>query len=102
MPPVEWGGYLLGYLWEVGPTMPGANGPVMVSHQEMAAWQSGVSIRLRPWEQRLLRELSGEYIAQHFKAKEPQCAAPWTTDTEASLKAAADSMRNSIRELVQT
>lgn len=48
-----------------------------IGWQEMAAWQQLAGIRLMPWEARLLRKLSGDYIAARYKAKEPLCPAPF-------------------------
>jgi hypothetical protein len=33
-----------------------------------------------PWEARLIRRLSGEFLSQSHKAEKPDCPAPWADD----------------------
>ena len=77
MPPLEAGGYLLGYLFEVGPVMAGGGGVGPLTYQELGAWQAATGIELRAWEARFLRRLSGEYLAESRRAEQPDCPPPW-------------------------
>lgn len=69
--------YLLGYFFEVGPVMAGGMGPAPITQQEIAAWQANTGVELRPWESRVIRQLSADYITELHKAEDPDRAAPW-------------------------
>lgn len=69
--------YLLGYFFEVGPVMAGGMGPAPISQQELVAWQTNTGIELRPWESRVLRRLSSDYITELHKAEDAIRPAPW-------------------------
>ena len=79
MPPLD-APYLLGYFWEVGPTMPGGMGEVPLTFHEIQAWQEQIGIDLQPWEARIIRRLSCEYLNQSNKATKLHCEAPWEFD----------------------
>lgn len=94
MPELEGADYLIGYLWEVGPTV--NSGPV--THQELRAWQAGIGIELQPWEIRFLRRLSGDYLRESFLATKPDSPAPapeFALNTSMTWK----SLQKSLREL---
>ena len=77
MPPIEWGDYLLDYLFEVGPTMPSGMGSSPLTYAEIEAWQRTVAIALSPFEVQLLRRLSVEYFGESHAATKPDCPAPY-------------------------
>jgi len=78
MPPVPpCAEQLLAWLFDAGPCMPGANGPVPLSAQELQAWQRGQCLRLSPWQERTLRRLSRAYAAELVTAAAPDAPAPW-------------------------
>lgn len=83
MPPVDGAEYILGYLWEIGPTMAGGMGPAPLSHGEIRSWMQNVGIELEAWESRLLRRLSVEYIAESQAATDPKRPAPWNPEQQA-------------------
>lgn len=93
MPPVGAGGYLLGYLFEIGPTLD--SGPL--TQAELRAWQLNVGIVLEPWEIRVLRRLSCDYVASSHAAIDRNAPAPW--GAAINLSVVAISMKNSIRTL---
>lgn len=67
--------------------MVGSNGmsPTALSWQEIAAWQSGTSVSLSPWEARLIRALSTAYVHQSRISEDETCPPPWcgaVTDIE--------------------
>ena len=102
MPPVETAQHLLGYLFEVGPSMPGGMSSVPITHQEIAAWCELTGITLGPWESRTLRRLSREYVGELNEATDPKRPAPWRGDMgEVDAAAVADSLRDSIRSLAK-
>ena len=82
MPPIEVGGYLAGYLFEIGPTMPGGMGAAPITNQEIESWQRLARITLAPWEARFLRRLSRDYIGESHKAEKRGAEAPWSAGDE--------------------
>ena len=101
MPDVE-APHVLRYLFEVGPAMPGMNGPVPVTHQEIEAWRVLTSTTLSPWESRVIRRLSQEYVSEMHKAEKPDCPAPWLpVDYVPDLSGVAKSMRKAMSRLVK-
>lgn len=84
MPPVPIDGrYLIEQFHEVGPASHGAMGGLLpVTFAEMEAWQQATAVELLPWEARLLRRLSCEYVAQYAASDAPECPAPWTSGNE--------------------
>ena len=77
MPPIQWGGYILDYLFEVGPTMPSGMGSGPLTFSEIEAWQRAVGIRLSPFEAQLLRRLSVDYFGESHAATKIDCPAPY-------------------------
>ena len=80
LPPIEWGQYILGYLFEMGPTMPGAMGAGPLTFSEIEAWQRVVAIDLQPFEAQLIRRLSVEYFGQSHASTKRDCPAPYGGD----------------------
>lgn len=76
-PPIDAGGHLITYLFEIGPGQPGSMGEVPLSHGELRAWQDNMGFDLEPWETQLLRRLSGEYLSQLHKARDSNCKPPF-------------------------
>lgn len=77
VPSVDGGEYLIGYLFEVGPTMAGGMGEAPLSHGELRAWQDNTGIELHAWEARMLRALSLDYLAQAQKSEKRDCKPPY-------------------------
>lgn len=67
MPPLDCE-YLIGYLFDIGPTMAAGMGNGPVTYSEIEAWQRISGVTLLPWEASLIRRLSGEYAAESFEA----------------------------------
>lgn len=101
MPPVEAGGYLIGYLWEIGPTMGGGMGASPITHEEILAWAVLLGVPLQPWEARLLRRLSLAFVTELHRAEKIDATAPWAPEAfDAERRsAAARSMRESMRAM---
>lgn len=70
-------------LVEIGLTESTGMGGAPLSWGSIAGWQSVVGIELQPWEARLIRKLSVEYLAENRRAEEPACPAPWQTERSA-------------------
>jgi hypothetical protein len=77
LPELECGGYLVGYLFEIGPTVPAGMGAGPISFEEIRAWQELTGISLNPWEARTLRRLSNDYLSESYNATKPDRPAPW-------------------------
>ncbi len=97
MPPIDGADYLLGYLFEIGPTIAAGMGAGPITHGELRAWMDNVGVELQPWEVRFLRRLSHEYLAESHKAEKRDARAPWNaadvepviTDAQAAIRALA-------------
>lgn len=93
MPPLEWGGYLLDYLFEFGPTVPAGMSAGPVTGAELMAWQELLGIEFQPWEARLLRRLSSEYLDESHKATARDCPPPFGTAPVLRMVRANDMQR---------
>jgi hypothetical protein len=93
LPPLEWGQYLVGYLFEFGPTVAAGmgSGPLMPSELESA--QRLLGIQFQPWEARLLLRLSREYLEESHRATEENCAPPWSDPIAAQADQLATARR---------
>lgn len=69
--------YLIEYLYDVGPTLSSGAGPIPLTEQEIAAWQTNTGIDLLPWESRVLKRLSREFLSQMHASEKRDCPAPW-------------------------
>lgn len=76
LPEVEVG-YLVAYLWDVGPTLKSSGGESPLTHGEILAWQQLQGIELQPWETRILIRLSFDYLVQSQKSEKFDCIAPY-------------------------
>lgn len=76
------------------------SGPI--THGELEAWQRNTGITLAPWEARVIRDLSRDYISESSKAEKRDCPEPWQSDEfvdAAPDHSAADRMKAAIRGL---
>jgi len=84
--------HILARLVEIGLTEAAGMGSAPLSWQSINAWQQSVRLRLAPWEARLIRKLSVEYLAEGRRAESENCPAPWHSapteqDREIELRA---------------
>jgi len=79
MPPLDGGDYLVGYLFEVGPTMAGAMGAGPLTFGEIRAWSELTGVPINPVEARFLRSLSIVYLNESHRAEKLGCEPPWKT-----------------------
>lgn len=70
--------HLVDWLFDAGPMSASGAGPVRLTWADLEAWQRGSGISLQPWQGRLLRALSGEYLAESRGADEHDAPPPWT------------------------
>ena len=69
--------YLIDWLLEAGPDMPGAMGATPLSWTEIDAWARLTGREVAPWEAELLRHLSIAFVQQYQEAKAIDCPPPW-------------------------
>jgi hypothetical protein len=80
--------------------MPGGAGPAPITFFELASWMELTGIELEPWEVRVLRTLSRDYVAELARAEKLTAKAPWQGEaTPAERAAAARAMRDSLRAM---
>lgn len=65
------------WLIELGVTEAAGTGSAPLSWQSMDAWQRITGVTLPPWEARLIRALSVEYLAEGRRAESENCPPPW-------------------------
>ena len=98
MPPIDACGYLVGYLFEVGPSLSGGMGPAPLTHSEIEAWQRNIGLTLEPFEARWLRRLSIEYLNESHRAEKSDCPSPYRPEDviEQNRAAVARQIRNAM------
>lgn len=74
--PAPW---LTDWLFDLGPAVPAGMGAGAVGWLEIGAWADLCGIDLMPWEARLLRRLSRDFVDQAHRAEKIDCPAPWST-----------------------
>lgn len=99
-PSVEFGEYLINYLFEVGPVLSDSMGSARVTNTELRNWQENIGLRLHPWESRFILRLSGDYLSESHKATTHGCPAPYQNElAQADKSLSVISTKNSIRAL---
>lgn len=95
--------HIVGYLFEIGPTMAAGAGEAPITHTEMRAWQENVGIELESWEARMLKRLSGDYLGESHIATKIDCKAPCKDApyVHALARVAANHMKDAIRGLAK-
>lgn len=73
---------------EMGISEANGMGASPLSWREIMAWQEATCIRLPPWEARLMRRLSSEYLAQYHRSESETCPPPWRANLTAQDHAA--------------
>lgn len=70
--------HLVEYLLEVGPMVPAGMGSSAIGWRDISAWRQEVGIYLAPWEARMLRQLSRDYVGEYLEAGNIDRAPPYT------------------------
>lgn len=94
MPELTWGRHLIDYLFEFGPTMPAGMGSGPLTGTEIKDWQELLGIEFHPWESRLLRRLSSEYLDQSRAATKRDCPPPFGASPALMKVRSRDAERN--------
>lgn len=82
--------HVIDRLIEIGLTEAAGMGAGPVSWQTMDAWANRTSVNIPPWEARLIRRLSVEYVAEQRRAESENCPPPWAWQTTEAEKQAAN------------
>lgn len=64
-------------LSEIGLCEAAGMGVVPLSWQTIDAWARLTGVQLAPWEARLIRKLSSDYVSMTRKAESENCPPPW-------------------------
>lgn len=86
-------------LMEVGPVVSAGMGPGPITWRDIAAWQEVTGFPLDPWEARLLRTLSIDYLTMMNEARKLDCPAPWVPLRQGSVD--RDAVERKIRGALQ-
>lgn len=86
---------LIARVIEIGLTEAGAMAAVPLAWGTIADWSRTTRVVLQPWEARLMRRLSVEYVAEGRKAESENCPPPWRSEviTQAERAAEIDDLR---------
>lgn len=76
--PVNPAPYITDWLYDIGPVVTGGMAMARLEWRDIRAWEESIGIKLAPWEARIIRRLSGEYLSMSMDAREEACAAPYT------------------------
>ena len=68
---------IVNHLLEIGPSEAAGMGIGPVSWQTIDVWQRITGVTLTPWQARLIRQLSQEYVAELRRAESETCPPPW-------------------------
>lgn len=86
--------HIVDRLVEIGLTEAAGMGAGPLAWQSIAAWQQVTGIHLPPWEARLIRRLSVEYLAEGRRAESENCPPPWRAEvTVAEVQTEVDRLR---------
>jgi len=91
--------YITEWLFEVGPTSPGGMGPTAIGWRDLQAWQTLTGVDLMPWEARILRRLSVDFLHEAQDATKPDHPAPWISETERNREAVSRKVGNAFKAL---
>lgn len=92
--------YVVDLLFEIGPVVPGGMGAVPLRSEHLLAWREEQGITLDPWESRMLRRLSRDYLIASQKAEKPDCPQPWDQESERDRRErSAAQVRRTMRKL---
>lgn len=72
--------HLVAWFVEIGMSEAAGMGASPLSWREINEWQRATGVALSPWEARLIRRLSTEYLAESRKAESENHPAPWRAE----------------------
>lgn len=90
--------YLTDWLFEIGPGVSSGNGLVEIGWNTLTEWQRIMGVELLPWEARILRQLSREYVGQWYDSRKPDCPAPYA-GTKGQIAANRENVAHQVRAM---
>lgn len=89
--------WILEQLMEIGLFEVSGMDRVPLSWREINEWQRATGVPLQPWQARLMRRLSADYLAELRRAENLHCPPPWSAGPTAADRAADE---NALRDLL--
>ena len=86
---------------EIGPVETSGMDAAPIGWTSIMHWQQLTATQLQPWEARLIRRLSIDYLDQSRKARSPDCPSPWCASIEDKRAAVDAKLRARARMLRQ-
>ncbi len=90
--------YLVDYLFDAGPTIMTGTGQVPLTHSEIKYWLHNAGITLSPWECKMIRMSSIEYLNQFKLSSKHSVSAPFGNS---GIIITTNSMQDSIRKMAK-
>lgn len=78
--------HIIERLTEIGLSEAAGMGAAPLSWNSIEAWQRITGIALDPWEARLIRRLSTDYLAMSREAEKETCSSPWRAPVTAQQR----------------
>lgn len=72
--------HIIERLVEIGLSEAAGMGVTPLSWATLTAWQANACVDLSPWEARIIRHLSVEYLAEGRRAELETCPPPWRAE----------------------
>jgi len=96
--------YLLDYLYDVGPALRNTAGNAPLSCSEIVAWERLTGVELQPWESKLLRRLSADYLGMASRASDPTCPSPYQSEValQANREAVSRQISNAMKSYIMS
>jgi len=94
--------WIVEQLVEIGPVVAAGMGRAPIGWTDIAAWSAMTRTILPPWQARLLRRLSSDWLAESQAAEKPDAPPPWTEpDPDADRRTAISAkVGNAFRALL--
>lgn len=93
-------GYLLVWLFEIGPMRSNGFGTTGITWTELESWRRLTGHEIDHNEAELLFELSQEYSSQFSASTDGACPAPFNQDIEVERKTVSDQLKTMLDAMV--
>lgn len=100
MPPLS-APHIIAYLMDVGPVEPAGMDVAAVGWSTIHNWRLETATPLPPWQARLIRRLSIDYVIEMRRARDPECQPPWVPSTQERRATVDAKLRARVRQLQQ-
>ena len=79
--------YFINILFESGPATYSRDGVAPLSWRELDAYKTLCGVSLAPWQARLIRSLSSDYVIEYNAARAQDAPPPWDFDPSENRRA---------------